>query len=263
MIRLGTRIYGLGALALGLVGLVWGDFALVWQPVPANVPGRTALAYVFAAALVFGGLATIWRRNTVAFGAAILCGLYSLVVILLHLPHVVFHPLIFTSWSGVAEQLALALGGLIAYASNAGTDSARAERLERLARLAFGVCLLIFGMAHFLYLGFTAGMVPQWLPPGQTFWAAATGVAHVAAGVAILSGVQARLAAILVTAMFAGFGVLVHAPLLFADPSSHLNWVMNSINLALTGAAWVVADSLADRNPVARTTKDSTRPLCT
>jgi hypothetical protein len=45
MISFGSRVYGLGAIALGLAGLVWGDFALVWQPVPPGVPGRTALAY--------------------------------------------------------------------------------------------------------------------------------------------------------------------------------------------------------------------------
>lgn len=90
-------------------------------------------------------------------------------------------------------------------------------------------------------------MVPKWIPPGPLFWAYATGAAHVAAALALLSGIQARLAAGLLTAMFAVFAVLVRAPLAFAAPGSHLNWVMNAMNLALTGAAWVVADSLAER----------------
>jgi len=46
--NLGSRVYGLGAVALGLVGLVWGDFAAVWQPVQAGVPHREVLAYVAA-----------------------------------------------------------------------------------------------------------------------------------------------------------------------------------------------------------------------
>lgn len=75
----------------------------------------------------------------------------------------------------------------------------------------------------------------------------ATGVAHVAAGIAILTRVMDRLAAVSLTVMFAAFGILIHAPLLFADPRSHLNWVMNAMNLALTGAAWAVADSLSSR----------------
>jgi len=57
--------------------------------------------------------------------------------------------------------------------------------------------------------------------------------------------VQARLAAILLTVMYASFTPLVHVPLLLGDPSSHFNWSENALNLTLTGVAWVVADSLS------------------
>ena len=70
MITLGVRVYGLGALALGVIGLVWGDFALVWQPVPQGLPGRTALAYAVAAALALAGAALNFKR-TAAIGAAV------------------------------------------------------------------------------------------------------------------------------------------------------------------------------------------------
>jgi len=52
-------------------------------------------------------------------------------------------------------------------------------------------------------------------------------------------------AAILLTAMFASFTLLVHLPMLAADPSRYMNWTENALNLTLVGAAWVVADSLA------------------
>ena len=32
--------------------------------------------------------------------------------------------------------------------------------------------------------------------------------------------------------------------MLLADPFSYMNWTENALNLALIGAAWVVADSL-------------------
>ncbi len=246
MITLGIRVYALGALALGLVGLAWDDFALQWQPVPAGVPGRAALACVFAAALVAAAVA-VNLRPAGAVGAAALCGLFALVV-LLHAPEVVTHPLVVGAWSGLAEQLALCSAGLIAWALLAAPGG-RAAGAGAPGRYAFGACLLVFGLAHFIYLDFTAGMVPKWLPPGQTFWAVVTGVAHVAAGVAILARRWAHLAAVLLAVMFAGFGILIHAPLLLADPHSHLNWVMNAMNLALTGSAWVMADALAARRP--------------
>ena len=111
--------------------------------------------------------------------------------------------------------------------------------------MAFGACLLIFGASHFVYARFTASLVPLWLPPAQLFWAYATGVAQIAAGLAMLSGVQARLAAILLTVMYAAFSVLVHVPSVIAHPSSQANWTENGINLLLAGAAWVLAESLS------------------
>jgi len=44
MSKISVRIYGLAAIALGLVGLAFGDFAAVWQPVPETIPERRLLA---------------------------------------------------------------------------------------------------------------------------------------------------------------------------------------------------------------------------
>ena len=243
MMAFGSRVYGLGVMALAMVCLAWGDFD-PGQPVPRNFPDRLALAYAAAAFMLVAGAAVEWRR-TVAWGAAALTAYYALVVVVLMNGRVVLaHYSEFGAYSGVAEQLAIAAGGLIIYADSAKIDAALAARLTRLGQLAFGVCALLFGGAHFFYMNLTAPLVPKWLPPTQVFWAYATGVGHIAAGVAILTGVQARLAAILLTAMFASFTPLVHVPMLLADPHSHMNWSENALNLALIGAAWVVADSL-------------------
>ena len=243
MSGLGYRVYGLGAIALGLVGLAFGDFASVWQPVPAGLPGRTEIAYAVAALFLFAGLAASWR-GTAKAGAALLATLFTLCVVLLHVPRIVAHPGVFVTWSGAAEQLALVAAGLMLLA---GTGRARSAGLSRIGQTLFGICLLVFGAAHFVYLAETAAMVPKYLPPGQRAWAVATGIAHIAAGLAILSGILARLAAVLATVMFAAFSLLVHIPALIADPHSHLLWAANAINLALIGAAWVVADGVGDR----------------
>jgi len=231
---------------LGLLGLIGADFALQWQPVPKGLPGHLVLAYASGAALLAAGAATLPRRS-VAFGAAALGIMYLLWVILLHAPRVVAHPTNVGAWNGVAEISALAAAGLIAFAQS-GAAQERAARLSLIGRLVFGLCPLVFGLAHFSYADFTASMVPSWIPPSQHFWAYATGTAHVAAGVGILSGVQARLAARLLSLMFAGFVVLLHAPRVFADPGSRLEWTMLGIALSLTGAAWTVADSLRKRD---------------
>jgi uncharacterized membrane protein YphA (DoxX/SURF4 family) len=243
MMALGWRVYGLGVMALGMVCLAWGDFVL-GQPVPRDFPARTALAYAAGVFMLVAGAAVEWRRTT-AWGAAALAAYYALIVVILMNGRVVLaHYAEFGTYSGLAEQLAIAAGGLIVYAASARIDAALASRLARLGQLAFGICAVLFGGAHFFYMEITISFVPKWLAPTQEFWAYATGVAHIAAGIAILTGVQARLAAILLTVMYASFTPLVHVPMLLADPSSPMNWTENAVNLALVGVAWVVADSL-------------------
>ena len=240
----GWRVYGVGVMALAMVCLVLGDF-LPGQPVPKDFPARTALAYAAGAFMLVAGAAVEWRR-TAAWSAGALTAYYALVVVILMDGRVVLaHYAEFIAYSNGAEQLAIAAGGLIVYAARARIDATMAARLTRLGQLAFGICALFFGGAHFVYMNLTAPLVPKWLPPTQLFWAYATGVGFIAAGIAILTGVQARLAAILLTVMVASFTLLVHGPMLMADRSSHMIWSENAVNLALIGAAWVVADSLA------------------
>lgn len=244
--NLGSRVYGLGAVALGLVGLVWGDFATVWQPIqalPFPIPHRTALAYAAAACLLSAGVAIQWRRSAPA-GLLVLAILYFIFA-LLWLPRVIGYPHIFGTWGGFFEQVALVAAAVVVYASLLPHDSAGSFKTARVSRLSFGVCVLSFGLGHFFAIPETAGMVPGWIPPSRQFWAVATGVAHLLAGVAILSGVLDVLGSRLLTVMLAAFSALVWAPALFAQPQEHMVWAGNAINLALIGAAWVVADSIA------------------
>lgn len=244
----GWRVYGLGIVALGMVCLAFGDFH-PGQPVPKDFPARTALAYAAAVFMFFAGVAVEWRRMT-AHAAAALTAYFALVVVLVMNGSVLIaHYEQFGPYESFAIELAIAAGGLIVYAASADIDAGLASRLTRWGQVAFGTCALIFGMAHFVYMNLTAPLVPKWLPPSQEFWGYATGLFHIAGGLAILTGVQARLAAILVTVMFASFTPLVHLPMLFGDPSNHWFWNENAVNIALTGAAWVVADSLGKKGP--------------
>ncbi len=240
----GWRVYGLGIMALAVVCLALGDF-LPGQPVPKGLPARTALAHAAGIFMLVAGVAIVWRRTT-ALGAATLTAYYTLLVVILMDGRVALaHYREFIAYSNAAEQLSIAAAGLIVYANSARIEANLVERLTRAGQLAFGVCALLFGGAHFFYMNLTAPLVPRWLPPTQLFWGYATGVAFIAAGLAILSGVQARLAAILTTVMLAIFTLLVHGPMLLGDPFNHGIWTENATNLAIMGAAWVVADSLA------------------
>ena len=244
-----VRIYGLGAVALGVTGLFWGDFAVAWQP-DSIAPGGSAMGYAVPIAPLLAGLAMQWKR-AVRQSAIALVILYALAEIFLNVPQGVAHASAFIYWYGVFENLALAAGAVIIYAHCARLEPATVERLCKITRIAFGVCLIYFGLAHHFYLANTASMVPAWLPPGQVFWSYATGAAHIAAGVALISGIYARAASMLLTAMFVVFAILVHAPLVITGPHIHMHWAENAVNFALIGSACVIAASLSEQKPKA------------
>lgn len=246
----GWRVYGIGMMALGMTCLVFGEFD-PGQPVPDRLPYRTVLAYVAGVFIVVTAAAIEWRRTAV-WGAAALSGYYVVFVLLLMNGRLMLTDYkVYGTYESIAMQLAIAMSGLILYAAAAQMDeqidAALAGRLSRLGQKTFGICTLVWGGAHFVYMNLTAPLVPKWLPLGQVFWGYVTGVCFIAAGLAILSGIKARLAAILLTTMVASFGLLANGPMLVADPSSHWNWTESALNLALIGASWVVSDSLGNR----------------
>lgn len=245
--RLNGVIYAAGAIGLGLAGLAFGDFALQWQPVPKSLPARETLSATSGLALLAAGSALLWRRSA-RIGGLALAIMYGLWSFALKTPTLVARPLEMVSWLGFAETLAMAAGGLTLAALTLPKGRTEA-RMRLTARIAFGLCQPVFGLSHFAYAAFTAAMVPAWIPPGGLFWAWATGVAHIAGGLAILSGVQARLAATLLTVMYAGFALLLHAPRAAAAPTAHIEWVMLGIATSMCGTAWAIRAGL---DPAAR-----------
>jgi hypothetical protein len=240
---LGRHVLGAAAILFGAVGLAWHDFN-EWQQLRSlwNVTSvGEALVYIAAIAQIAGGLAIQWHRTARA-GAAVL-GIVYLFFALRWIPRVIAAPLVFDNWANFFEQFSLVSAAMIVYASE-GSEWPGVVRLRRVGRYCFGVCVISFTLEQLLYLAETAGFVPSWLPPGQMFWALTTTIALAAAAIAILSGVWALAASQLLTAMFVIFELLLWLPRLIANPHLHLNWGANAENLAITGAAWIVADYL-------------------
>jgi uncharacterized membrane protein YphA (DoxX/SURF4 family) len=238
--NLGIYVYGQAAILLGALGLVWDDFAAVWQPVPEGVGHRRALAYAAAILFLCAGVA-VQPKKTRPWGALALAVLY-VPYAWLWLRRVIGFPGQIGTWSGFGEQLALVTAGLIAYEQFCGSAKPWSRTVASVCRVLFGLCFLSLALVHFGALKETAELVPKWMPGGQKFWAIATGVFHLMAGVAIGSGVQAKLAARLLTTMIAIFGLFIWAPALAVSPRDHFVWCANAVNLALLGAAWVAAD---------------------
>jgi len=236
--------FAIGTIGFGVVCLAFGDFGLQWQPVPEGVPGRTALAYLNGILLVASGTLLLWPRTALG-SARFLAGYFLLWVLLLKVPKVAAAPAVVLPWLGFAEILSLALGAAMLALL---LDTTLRPAALRPLRYLYGVCPLIFGISHFVYVDFTAAMVPAWIP-GQLFWAWATGIGHVAAGAAIFSGIMARLAATMLAGMMASFVLLLHVPRVIADPTSQLEWTMLCVATALAGAAWIVRTAISHEEP--------------
>lgn len=228
-------VYAAGAVLLGAVGICFQDFALQWQPVPAELPARTPLAYAAGALLAAGGGALLLPRFAKA-AALLLAILLAAWTLALNLPLAIASSGHIGAWNSPAEIAFMTTGALALLAAHAGSWRGR---VSLAARLLAGASAVVFGFAHFNYIDFTASMVPGWMP-FKTFWAWATGAGHLLAGLALLSGVRARLAATCEAGMMASFVLLLHLPRVIAAPDQHVEWVMLGVSTLLTGAALLV-----------------------
>lgn len=242
---LAPRLFAAGMLGLGVQFLLLRDFMQAWQPVPADLPGRTGLALANAVlTILFSGAVLVgWRRRA---AAVCLAALVFLWLALTDAPIAVSHANVVVAWLAVAE-VAFVMCGALLLACWPGKERMPVV-LEThgplAARIVCGVALLIFGLSHFAYAKFTAGMVPAWLPE-RLFWAYATGAGHVAAGLSVLSGVLMRLSTRLLTLMMGSFVLLVHIPRVIATSGDAAEVKLLFAASALCGTAWILATNAA------------------
>lgn len=236
-LQLGRHVYGLGAIAFGVITLVWNQ--IHWL---GSISHPEALVYISGIAELIGGLA-IQFQKTIRFGSLAISVVFFIFT-LYWVPQIVKSPLVFGYWGNSLEQFSIALGGVFLFASAMRNNPERKTKIERIAYICFGICVISFALYQLLYLTYTAGLVPKWIPPGQMFWAVATTIAFALAAVAMLSGRSALLASGLLTAMLIGFGLLIWVPACIINPHELSNWGENAENLAIAGTAWIVTDYL-------------------
>jgi uncharacterized membrane protein len=248
-------LFAVGLIGLGILALVYGDFALVWQPVAAWVPGRTGLAYGSGLLMLLGGFGLLFRA-TAAWSARILFP-YLILWLLLKVPALVVAPNMEAVWLGFGELAVLLAGGWVLFArlatvrEGSSLTFATGENGIRLARILFAVSLIPIGLSHLVYVKQTADLVPAWLP-FRIGWAYLTGLGQMACGIGVLFSIYPRVAATVEAGMLSLFTLLVWGPAILAAPSTRLPWTAFFISWAITAGAWLVANNIAS--------KESARP---
>lgn len=243
----GHAAFAATMIALGILGLSKGDFTPVWAPVPKGVPARQVLVYLCAIISLGSGLGVLWGR-TAGTAARVLLAWLLLWLLLIKAPAAFPAPTEVASWYGCAEMAVMVAGAWVLYAWLAAEWDRRrlgfatGDKGVRIARVLYGLALIFFGVGHFAYVKQTAVLVPAWLP-GHVFWAYCTGGTFIVAGVAVLIGACARMAAALSALQMGMFILVVWLPIVSAGHISAFQWGEFVVTCALTAGGWVVADS--------------------
>ena len=243
----GHALFAATMVVVGALGLIRGDFAPVWEPVPRATPARELLVYLSGAVSVAGGLGLLWERTGAHAARIMLLSLLAWLLIF-RLPVILHAPAVEVSWESCAETVVMVAAAWVLYAWLAcGWDSSHLPAVTggqgvRIARSLYGLALIPFGLAHFVYAKQTAALVPAWLP-AHLGWAYFTGAAYIAAGGAVLAAFQATLAAALSAAQMGVFTLLVWLPIVSHGGADASQWSDTVLSFALTTAAWVVAES--------------------
>jgi hypothetical protein len=234
-------VFGAAAMLFSVIALMWHD-ADTWQNLQHiwSLPFGTLIGGCLMTVQIAGGIGMSYP-HTGRLAAVALCVVY-LCFSLACVPDIIAAANIYDKYGGSFFLFFCLLCGAIALFAATEANAARAVVFGRLARFGLGVCAISFMLGQALLVRETAHLVPNWIPPNQTFWAILTTVAFGLAAVAILINRQARLAMRLMTLMLALFGALVWVPHLIAHPEAHFNWSECALTFLVTGAAWMVAD---------------------
>jgi uncharacterized membrane protein YphA (DoxX/SURF4 family) len=252
LLKVGRILFAIPMVVFGIQYIALGKYQGGLPPVPPWAPGGAVGAYLVGVVLFAAG-ASIVRGKYARLSALVIAVLFLLCVLVLHLPHFgdvlqngndrtrALEPL---ALSGAAFALAAIqpMGGLSTAGSSART------KLIFFGRLLFGISMIVFGVQHFMYASFLATLVMAWLP-AHLFWIYLTGTAMVAAGLAITTAIQARVAGILLGVMFLLWVMLLHTPRVLAAIHNHDELTSLFVALAFSGSSFIFAAALSGYRP--------------
>lgn len=146
-------------------------------------------------------------------------------------------------WAYLAGGVVLGIG-LAAIFLRGNWQSARGiDRLILFGPLFYAAPIAAFGTEHFTVTRGIASIMPAWIPWHQ-FWVYLVGACFIAAALSLVTGIEARLAAILLALTFALFVALMHAPSWVHDPQNRFALAVALRETSFSGGALALAVTL-------------------
>jgi uncharacterized membrane protein YphA (DoxX/SURF4 family) len=246
---IGRIFYGIAMAEMGLQTIYCQDFPyFMLPPVHPGKAGLIILTIILGIVLTLAGACIVFRKKARQV-ALLFGGLLLLIFCFWHVPYELIagpdYKLV-GNWENAVKELALAGGALVIAGCFQGEDKNASTRLsEKLVRpgaILFALPIIFFGILHFVYAKEAGGYIPSWIP-GHLFWMYFCGAALLGSGIAILSRIQARLAATLLGIMIFTWFVILHTPKVIAAPPADRTGELSSAFLALAycGIAFVIA----------------------
>ncbi|HEY3929887.1 MAG TPA: hypothetical protein VGL89_16065 [Candidatus Koribacter sp.] len=212
-----------------------------WMPAP-----KLVLAVIAILLLACG--AGIFANRYLQPSCIVLAAFLAVYILSFYIAFIAQDPHDPTRFAGASELASMAAAALLL--AFPASMSKRAPALT--ARIVLALAMVNFGAVHFLLPKFIGPLVPSWIP-GHLFFTYFLGGAFLAAALSFATGIQVRLAGLLLGIMFLIFFVTVHIPRITHAAHSLDEWTSGVVAFAMIGISWVASESATVR---ATTTPD-------
>jgi uncharacterized membrane protein len=236
---LGQVLVAISLVIFGVQHFIYGGF--VATLVPAFMPGRLFWAY-FVGVAFFAAAIGILTRMLARPAATMLGVMFFLFVVLLHIPRIVGSWHDGNEWTSGFVALAACGGAWILASAAPLEEREKADPFLRLGRYFFALAFVAFGIQHFIFGRYAAGLGPPWIPGGPVL-ACLFGAILVAAGAAIIIGKGQDLAATLLGSLTLLYFLLLYVPRIVGKLHDPGPWTSGFEILAMCGSALVLAGS--------------------
>lgn len=247
---IGRKFFGIGMLYLSIHCFLYADFIFGRPPLATDLP---ILAYLLGGIIGVSAIAILMNSKHGASAALFIAVLMLIFSFLIrHVPFVIrafaFEKIL---WNiNAFKTLALVGGSLIVSASffqDRGKDappfiftSTTVRSLQVTGIILLSIFMIISGFAHFRFLDFLTGFIPDYIP-FHGFFAQFTGVCLIAGGVGLLLPPVRFWAALLSGSMIFGWFLLLHLPRFVADMNATSDRLGLGESLVFAGILFVLA----------------------